>query len=115
MQENGSEAVNVDVCVDVRYPLRPRARLPVRPRSRARIDVHTATRAMSARLVRVRDRGFSFVGAVLHPRRVHGSRNRWNLRLPRDLHRATALSIAVKYRRGEAEFWAGLRAACSSG
>lgn len=98
-----------DLCVDTAYPLGPKGRLPVRSRSRARIDVRTPARAVSAQLVRVRGRAIHVVGERLAGRALNADGRYWKVRLPTRLDGATAVSIDIVYSDGEANAWAALR------
>jgi hypothetical protein len=104
---------SVSGCTDSAYPIGTRGKLPVsggdrlalRFRHNPRIE-DTVTRARVS-LLRVHDD----ITYISHP--VAASQNRrhpsrWHVRLPGDLKDANKLDISVKYRNGDADFWAGI-------
>jgi hypothetical protein len=103
----------ISVCADYAYPLHPRGRLRVTPGSVVTVDMHARIRKLQARLVRAHGNRFRRVSSALDVRPSAG-RRRWKVQLPARLHGATALDLFAVSRRGDADYWAGLRAGGSS-
>ena len=107
--DGGNSEASANVCADVLYPLHPHGRLPAPPGTRARIDLKTTTRAVSARLVRRDGDDYEFVGPQLHGHATGDRKRVWRVRLPDHLHGAQILDVSVEYPDGEADFWVGIR------
>ncbi len=112
--------VSAGVCGDAAYPLRLRGRLPVHggerialrfrhnPQIRDRVGTVRVTAFGLAPDARGAP-GKSPTRSVTAVQNRH-HRSRWHVRLPRGIHGANVLDIAVRYshRHGDADFWAGI-------
>lgn len=107
----------IGVCADAPPPTRPPTpRLEVTPagevvvRFRHREGLADEVTGFTASLAYAGGkRGFELVSQPLEPLRVAGSKRRWTFRLPQELGRANALSIAASWESGDATFTIGLR------
>jgi hypothetical protein len=98
------------LCADYGYPLRIRSRLPVKGGARIALRIGAPARRVLATLVRVTGDQIQFLDPAVRESPINVRRRRWWVRLPPDLMGANVLDVSIKYaRKGDADFWVGLR------
>jgi hypothetical protein len=109
---NGTSA---GVCADYAYPLRTRGRLPVDGGDRVALRfrhnprIFDQPRSVRVSPLRVHDGHIDAVSTAVVAKAVNGHPRRWSVVLAADLEGANRLDVAVRYRQGDADFWAGIR------
>ena len=103
------EGTGYSFCADKAYPLDPLGSLPAPPNAVVRVDVRRRVQSLEWGLIRRDGSRFDSVGTGGKASPVDAAHRRWRLRLPADLQGATDISLFVKFRGGDANFWAGLR------
>ena len=98
------------ICADAAYPIDVRGRLPVQPRDRVTLRAPDHARRVRVSLLRVEGGAIDHVDWQARARRVGDGPHRWRFRLPADLQSANRLDVFVRYKRGDADFWAGIDA-----
>jgi hypothetical protein len=103
------------ICVDGRYPLSVRGRLPVRPGGRVVLRFDVDVNELQVRLGDVDGATFERIGGPLTVKRL--GRLRWAVKLPQRLGTARLLDVFVRWNnsedgRGDASFWGGIRQEC---
>lgn len=95
-------------CADAAYPIGVRGRLTVRPGDRVTLLAPDHARRVHVSLLRVEGSTIDRVDWRVRAHRVGDGPHRWRFRLPAKLRNANRLDVFVRYKRGDADFWAGI-------
>ncbi len=115
VQGRARHGTQVGMCADYAYPLRTRGRLPVdggnRVALRFRHNPRIEDRPKSVRIspLRVSAQQIDSVSSTIAAVQSRQHPRRWSATLPADLDGANVLDVAVRYRQGDADFWAGIQ------
>jgi hypothetical protein len=96
------------ICADAAYPIDVRGRLPVQARDRVTLLAPDHARRVQVSLLRVEGSSIDQIDWRARARRVGDGPHRWRVRLPADLRNANRLDVFVRYKAGDADFWAGI-------
>ena len=98
----------VGFCADAAYPIAVRGRLPVQPGDRVTLFAPDHAQRVHVSLLRVKGSAIERVDWRARAHRVGDGPHRWRFRLPADLRNSNRLDVFVRYKRGDADFWAGI-------